>query len=176
MKNEWKLNKNWKLWTALWWPTAVQKYNLPHIQIYHIYGFVEGSTLLSGIVAVWLKLLFLLLVALGDQLPKQTAMSVINTSDGIRGMADLAPRSGGRRAGAAKIYSPHRLLLISKISWTHAEVSHAEAPLRRPASHRCIILALAGLHQHMSMQEAPLLIKTIILLIIKLSVMADRCW
>lgn len=43
------------------------------------------------------------LVALGDQLPKQTAMSVINTSDGIRGMADLAPRGEGRRAGAAKI-------------------------------------------------------------------------
>lgn len=163
-----------KLWTALWWPTAVQKYNLPHIQIYHIYGFVGGSTLLSGISAVWLKLLFLLLVALGDQLPKQTAMSVINTSDGIHGMADLAPRGRGRGAGATKIYSPHRLLLISKISWTHAEASHA--PLRCPASYRCIILALAGLYEHVSMQEAPRLTKTIILLIIKLSVMADRCW
>lgn len=120
-------------------------------------------------------MLFLLLVALGDQLPKQTAMSVINTSDGIRGMADLAARGGGRGAGAAKIYSPHRLLLISKISWTHAEASHAEAPLRRPASYRSIIWALAGLHEHVSMQEAPRRRKTIILLIIKLLVMADRC-
>lgn len=50
-------------------------------------------------------------------------------------MADPAPRGGGRGASAAKIYSPHRLLPISKISWTHAEASHAEAPLRRPASY-----------------------------------------
>lgn len=57
----------------------------------HVSGFVGGSSLLSGISAVGLKL-FLLLVALGDQLPKQTAPSVINTSDGIRGVADLAPR------------------------------------------------------------------------------------
>lgn len=86
-----------------------------------------GSTLLSGVSAVWLKLLFRLLVALGDQLPKQTAMSVINTSDGIRGMADLALRGGGRGAGAAKIYTPPRLLLISQISWTHAEASRGSA-------------------------------------------------
>lgn len=50
-------------------------------------------------------------------------MSVINTSDGVRGVADLAPRGGGRGAGAAKIYSPRRRLLISKISRTHAEAA-----------------------------------------------------
>lgn len=90
-------------------------------------------------------------------------------------MADLAPRGGGGGAGAAKIYSPHRLLLIWKISCTHAEASHAEARLRRPASSTCLILAPAGPHEHVSMQEAPRLRKTIILLIIKLSVMAERC-
>lgn len=83
------------------------KYNPSHMQIYNISGFVGWSTLLSGISAVWLKLLFLLLIALGDQLPKQTSRSVINTSDGTHGMVELAPRGGGWGAGAAKIYSPY---------------------------------------------------------------------
>lgn len=89
--------------------------------------------MLSGVSVVWLKLLFRLLVALGDQLPKQTAMSVINTSDGIRGAADLAPRGGGRGAGAAKIYSPHPPATSSFLRYLGHTRRRAEAPLRRPA-------------------------------------------
>lgn len=107
--------------------------------------------MLSGVSAVWLKLLFRLLVALGDQLPKQTAMSVINTSDGIRGAADLAPRGGGWGAGVAKIYSTPPPLPPPPASSFLRYLGHTRrraAPrLRYAAQPRWIASALAGPHE-----------------------------